>query len=82
MHLAMSCDIWTTPRSCFCVRHHVLCNVFLWCTLVLESGRRVSLKLIHQIPIFLSMMRSFGLRLSVWSAHRVQQPFNTPHVWL
>ena len=27
------------------------------------------------------MLRSFVLRLSLWSARRVQQPFNTPHVW-
>ena len=28
------------------------------------------------------MMHSFGLRLSLWSVRRVQQPLNTPHVWL
>ena len=51
----------------FDIRHHI------------RASRRF--KLIREILFLPSMLRSFVLRLSLWSARRVQQPFNTPHVW-
>ena len=45
------------------------------------TGDKRQAQFISQIPVFLQMLGSFGFRLSLLSARRVQTPFTTTPVW-
>ena len=45
-----------------------------------QTPQESSSHLPHRIRVL--MLRSFGFRLSLWSAQRVRQPVSTPKVWL